>query len=174
MMKAKILVLIGILAGLTSFTGCGTNDPLSTLGGASAPLLDPIFIPGSAQFPGSGFSSGHPYWEFTSGGFFFGGNVLAPANGLVSSMGLDSTSGSSYVTLAHAGRLATRIAGVVPTVRSGDMVIAGQVIGTFVGSGAISFQVLLNGAPVCPLSFISSSFRSQIITYFAAAASLCL
>ena len=173
-MKAKILVVIGILAGLTSFTGCGTNDPLSTLGSTSAPLLDPIFTPGSSSFPGSGFSSGHPYWEFTTGGFFFGGNVLAPANGMVSSLGLDSTSGTSYITVAHSGRLATRIAGIVPTVRSGDMVISGQIIGTFVGSGAISFQVMLNGSPVCPLSFISSTFRSQIFTYFLAAGSLCL
>ncbi|NDG86150.1 MAG: hypothetical protein EBX52_14060, partial [Proteobacteria bacterium] len=97
---------------------------------------------------------------------FYGQNVLAPAKGVVSSLGLDSTTGTSFVTIAHAGRLSTRIAGIVPTVRAGDSVVSGQIIGTFVGSGLINFQVLLNGTPMCPLSFISTSFRQSIVLYF--------
>ena len=169
-------MVIGILAGLTSFTGCGTNDPLSTLGDANPPSLDTIFSANTMSASSAGFTTGHPYWELYSLNFY-GSNVLAPAKGLVSSLGLDSATGTSFVTIAHAGRLSTRIAGIVPTVRSGDMVVAGQIIGTFVntgvGTGSISFQVLLNGTPACPLSFISPSFRSQILLFFAAAGSLC-
>ncbi len=170
----RIWLWIGLVTAFAGGPGCGNLDPLSVFGDTDPPILGPIFTPGSTNFPGFGFSANHPYWEFTSGGFFFGQNVLAPAKGLVSSLGLDAASGSSFVTIAHSGRLATRIAGVVPTVRSGDMIVEGQIIGTFVGTGMITFQVLLNGSAVCPLSFISPTFRSQIFSYFLAAGSLCL
>jgi len=171
---AKIgVVLAVVLVGLRGLTGCGTNDPLSTLGDPNPPTLDTIFSGSGLTASGNGFSSTHQYWElFTLN--FYGSNVLAPAKGLVSSLGLDATTGTSYVTIAHAGRLSTRIAGIVPTVRSGDTVVSGQVIGTFVPTGNISFQVLLNGTPVCPLSFISTNFRSQIWGFTITAGTLCI
>ncbi len=167
-----LTVLFGFLLGSP---GCGNVDPLSVFGDTNPPALEPIFAfgTGGPAIVVNGFTSQSPYWAFTQG-FFFGGNVLAPAKGVVSSLGTDTATNSTFVTIAHSGRLATRIAGVIPTVRSGDMVVSGQIIGTFVGSGMVTLQVLLNGSAVCPLSFISQSFRSQIYPYFQVAGALCI
>ena len=143
-MKTKMVVMIGILAGLIGLHGCGTNDPLSILGDTNPPTLESIFANNSAAASGTGFSSAHPYWELLPSGFIYGTNVLAPAKGFVSSLGFDSATGTNFITIAHGGRLSTRISGVSATVRSGDMVVAGQLIGSFLNSGNISFQVLLS------------------------------
>jgi septal ring factor EnvC (AmiA/AmiB activator) len=61
--------------------------------------------------------------------------------------------------------LSTKIVGITQAVlvRPGDSVVAGQPIGTFYGSNVI-LQVILDNKAVCPLSYMSDSFRSLFFT----------
>ena len=171
-MKNTILSLVLGMSLIIGASGCGnaagTVDPLSLFSDSSLPQLDSI-TPQSYTFNAltSGFSSANPYWVFTSSGTT--GTYLAPAKGIVTSTGVTTLNGTSatYVTIAHSGRLATRIYGMNNLlVRPGDSVVSGQIIGTFVISGSVGFQVLLDGSPVCPLSFMSTTFRQNLSTFY--------
>jgi hypothetical protein len=183
-MKKQMKRILGTCAlllsmtGLSSCGGAGVVDPLSLFGAGSPPQLDPIVSGLNAGvFSGSSFSNSAPYWLFVVNNF--GGLAyVAPADGIVVGSGPISTGGISgvAVTIAHAGKLSTRYIGIAPIVRIGDSVIRGQTIGTltsFGGTGQIAFQVLLDGTPVCPLTFLSATFRAQMNNYFGAAGFLC-
>lgn len=173
------MALLLSMTGLSSCGGAGVVDPLSLFAAGSPPQLDPIVsgLTGGVFTNGTPFSSSTPYWQFTA--VNFGGLAyLAPADGIVIGSGPISTGGISgvAVTIGHAGKLATRFIGIQPTVRIGDSVLRGQPIGTLVsfgGGNQIAFQVLLDGSPVCPLTFLSANFRSQMANYFATAGFLC-
>jgi murein DD-endopeptidase MepM/ murein hydrolase activator NlpD len=161
---------IGLFLGLASLSGCGSAignvDPLSLFNDSSIPDLEPIVQNFTVFNSGQAFSSATPFWRLSNGGGFGGGSFVAPARGIVTSNGYGSFNGISgpALTIVHSGRLATRIVGINPIVRTGDSVIAGQLIGTITGFNATdaAFQVLLDGSPVCPLSFLSVGFRTQI------------
>jgi len=173
MNKMKDLFKFGmLLLSIVSLNGCGNAggsvDPLSLFNDSSIPEIQPIVANfGVFTTTASPFTSSSPFWTLNAfGGAFSGASYLAPARGIVTSSGVGSFHGITgfAITIAHSGRLATRFIGINPVVRTGDSVVAGQLIGTIVGFNPtqVAFQVLLDGAPVCPLSFISSSFRAQL------------
>jgi murein DD-endopeptidase MepM/ murein hydrolase activator NlpD len=173
MEKLKNFLKLGmLLVSLATLNSCGnaggTVDPLSLFNDSSIPELQPIVANfGVFTTTASPFSASNPFWTLNAfGGAFTGASYIAPAKGIVTSSGIGSFNGISgfAITIAHSGRLATRFIGINPVVRTGDSVIAGQLIGTIVGFNAnqVAFQVLLDGTPVCPLSFISSGFRAQL------------
>jgi hypothetical protein len=176
----KLMSVMATLFLAVSVTSCGsasgTVDPLSLFNDSSIPQLDPIINSGYAFTSGQAFSANSPYWVFTNGSAF-GQSYVAPAKGIVTSIGTATFGGITgpYITIVHSGRLATRIIGISPFVRSGDSVISGQQIGTVVAYGlsSIAFQVLLDGTPVCPISYLSTAFRTQFLPYFSSVNSLC-
>ena len=154
---------------LLVLSACGTGaDPLSFLDN-SIPSLGPIYSTGNFQisYLQNGFSSTNTYWTFNST-FSNLGNYVAPANGIITDFGLSTVTGTSgyYLTIMHSTRLTTRIFGIqsTPNARVGDSVVAGQSLATFYVylSSSIAFQVLLDGVPVCPLSYLNSAFRQTI------------
>ena len=162
---------LGMIIGIASCgNSSGTVDPLSLFNDSSIPPLDSIIGSGYSFAGGQTFTNATPYWIFSTIGFS-GTSYIAPAKGIVTSVGVATFGGNvsgPYITIAHSGRLATRIIGITPVVRKGDSVLSGQIIGTVVAysGSSIAFQVLLDGSPVCPVSYMSSSFRSQFLGFF--------
>ena len=172
-MKKTKVFFAGVLM-IFGLSGCGNAggsvDPLSLFNDSSIPQLEPIVQNfGVFTNTGSAFSPQNPFWTLNALAAGFGGaSYIAPARGIVTSSGVGSFNGVTgfALTIAHSGRLATRYIGITPVVRTGDSVVVGQVIGTIVGFNAgnsqVAFQVLLDGVPVCPLSFLSSTFRLSL------------
>ena len=174
----RIFRVLGLVLMVVGVNACGSAtgsvDPLSLFNDSSIPSLEPIFSGASFTTTSGFYTSATPYWVFQNNGAWTGGSYLSAAKGIVTSTGTGSFNGiSGYaVTIAHSGRLATRFVGITPIVRSGDSVLAGQVIGSIIGfsysANQVAFQVLLDGVPVCPLSYVSSNFRAQLNTFFSA------
>jgi len=167
-MKNTVAKILGF--GLIAFqlVSCGTNnDNIDILNSTALPSIN-SFVSGSINSSlTSGFSSTNPYWTFTN---FAGtyGNYLSPARAVVGEIGSTNVTGitTSFITLIHSGRVATRIYGMQTiNVRSGDVVLAGQAVGSFFTTGTLVFQVLVDGAAVCPLSYMSSTFRATFTTF---------
>jgi hypothetical protein len=158
--KFKIGVHASRILALFALTGCGTGgnaiDPLQLMAD-SIPNLQNMQTGSWAgnTITAPFFTSATPYWTFLTTGFSI---FLSPANGYVSEVG------GGAIKIIHSGRFATRMVGLgLINVRSGDYVFSGQNIGTFATTGSITFQVLLDGSPVCPLSFMSTTFRQSFI-----------
>lgn len=139
--------------------GCGTGgnaiDPLQLMEDSIPNLQNMQTGSWSGNTITGPFTSSTPYWTFATTGFSI---FLSPANGYVSEVG------GGAIKIIHSGRFATRMVGLgLINVRSGDYVFSGQNIGTFATTGFITFQVLLDGSPVCPLSFMSTTFRQSFI-----------
>lgn len=163
------MAAIGFTALAASLSGCGTGvDPLAVaVGNGTIPQLGPISTSNFGTFLSGGFNSTTPYWTFNFTSFT--GNYVSPGDGYISQLGLTTINGqqTNYVTIVHTGgRLASRFFGVQNiVVRNGDSVVAGQTIGTFFNSSGVYFQVLLDGNPVCPLSFMSTAFRQSFSSF---------
>lgn len=165
MKKSNTMKFLLALSALIA-TGCGTGiDPVGVaVGNGTLPQLSSI----STTSPGGQltgfFSATTPYWTFANL-FAFGGNYLAPADGIVAQIGFTTINSTqvNYVTILHTGgRLASRFYGVQNiVVREGDSVFAQQAVGTFYNGAGVTFQVLLDGNPVCPMSFMSATFRAN-------------
>lgn len=171
-MKTLKYLIAATALGVTGFFlgGCGTGvDPIAVaVGNGTIPQLGPISLTGG--FAGNltnGFTSNTPYWTFNF--VSFAGNYVAPADGVVAQVGFTTINGTqtNFITLVHTGgRLATRFYGVQSiVVRVGDSVFVGQTIGTFYQANGVYFQVLLDGNPVCPLSFLSSAARQSYTSW---------
>ena len=164
----KSLLLSSVL--WFGLSGCGTGyDPLDILDN-SIPSLGPIVAGGAySSYLTQTFSSSNPYWLFSTGfSGFYGGGYLAPARGIVSALGTTTISGVSgfYVTILHSGRMMTSIYGLqTPSMRVGDSVASGQVIGTFYSGSQVAFQVLLDGSAVCPLSYMNAEGRAGLSSW---------
>ena len=166
----KAIVGISLVLGLSACGGAnGVVDPITLFSDNSIPNLNAIVANGFAgQTLVGNFTPSTPYWIMT--GSFVGAPVVSPANGIVTSTGITVIDGNSvtYVAIAHSGRISTAIYGMQNViVRAGDSVRAGVSLGAFVGWGAnrVAFQVLLDGVAICPLSFMSDSFRSTLATF---------
>jgi murein DD-endopeptidase MepM/ murein hydrolase activator NlpD len=163
------MAAIGFIAMAFSLGACGTGvDPLAVaVGNGSIPQLGPISTSNFGTFLSSGFSSTTPYWTFNFTSFT--GNYLSPGDGYIAQIGVTTVASqqTNFVTIVHTGgRLASRFFGVQNiVVRTGDSVVAGQPIGTFFNSSGVYFQVLLDGNPVCPLSFMSTAFRQSFSAF---------
>lgn len=153
--------LAAILA--VSVTSCGNNDPLE-LFNEPLPQLSTITSGGSYGLTVP-YTPSTPYWQFPT--FGVSSNALAPARGQIAEIGLDTqfNSGGYYVKIIHSGRMATKIVGInqAVLVRAGDYVVAGQPIGLFF-SGSVYLQVIVDNKAVCPLSYMSDTFRSTFYT----------
>ncbi len=160
---------LGILCLSLTISGCGSSstDPLTVLGSAPFPQLNSITSGNTYNTLYSAYTQANPYWTFATG-VWTSINYLAPANGVVSQVGAAS-SGGNYVVMLHSGRLATKLVGLsLVQVRSGDTVTAGQTIGEFTSLYGVQFYVLVDGAPVCPLSYLSPAFRQTLVGFFGA------
>jgi hypothetical protein len=151
---------LGLIALSTS---CGTNqDNIELLNSTNLPVLN-SFASSPAYGLGDFYSSTTPYWLFSTAGF---GNLLAPARGIVGEIGsstIPNLTGTSFVTIIHSGRMATRIHGLqTVSVRSGDAVLSGANLGSFFSASSTAFQVFLDGASVCPLSYVTSVISANI------------
>ena len=166
--QTVIMMFLGVL--VLSASGCGSNtvDPIQMMD-PSFPALNTIQNGNiSNTITAPGFNSNTPYWTFNNLGGLYGGSYVAPAAGIVSEIGLTTVTGvqTSYLVILHSGRLATKISGLqVPTVQVGSSVVPGQIIASFVTSGPTTFQVLVDGSPVCPLSYMSTGFRQTFTTF---------
>ena len=154
--------ILGIAMLSVQLVSCGTNtDNIDILNSTNIPALENFATAGLiySSLSGLGFTSTTPYWTFAAGAY---GSYFAPARGIVTEVGTSTLSaGASFITIVHSGRLATKVHGLqLINVRPGDAVVAGSAVGSFFG-GAIAFQVLLDGSAVCPLSFLSSTFRNS-------------
>jgi len=169
MTKLSAMVLLGI-----SLVGCGQSvDPIKAVARDTfAPLS--YFSSNAGTFAGvltQPFNPSAPFWSFGAGvSIFNGGTYLSPADGTVTQLGLTTINSTqtNFVSIVHTSRLATRFYGLQQiTVRQGDFVFQGQAVGIFIGTGTITFQVLLDGNPVCPLSFMGDAFRAtfQSLTF---------
>lgn len=172
------IVGISLVLGLSACGGAnGVVDPITLFSDNSIPKLNAIVANG---FVGSTLSSpftpSTPYWLMN--GTVLGAPVVAPANGIVTSTGLTTINGTSvtYVAVAHSGRISTAIYGMQNViVRAGDSIRAGDSLGSFVGfTGQVAFQVLLDGVAICPLSFMSDSFRATLTNAFFGSVAPCL
>jgi hypothetical protein len=172
------ILALSFSLGMSACGGAnGVVDPITLFSDNSIPKLNAIVANG---FVGSnlfaGFSPSAPYWILN--GSLLGAPVVAPANGIVTSTGITTINGSSltYVATAHSGRISTAIYGMQNViVRAGDSVRSGDTLGSFVGVGnQVAFQVLLDGAPICPLSFMSDAFRITLGTSFFGSIAPCL
>lgn len=155
-MKTKIIALQVLL--LSFLTGCGSGvDPLSLMTDDAFPPLETIIQnTGLYTSLNTPYTKTTPYWTFAAFGAV---NYISPQSGIVAEQGVES--GLNFVRIIHSGRLATKILGLnTITVRSGDRVAAGQIIGLF-SNVPVQFQVLVDGSAVCPLSYMSTTFRGS-------------
>jgi len=142
--------------------GCGTagNDPVAVLGD---PMITPtLLLPFSnsiASATQSLYTSGHDNFEWT----FFANQTVsvgAPAEGLVVEAD-SSVAGASYIVIYHNARVSTRLSKLAAiSVRPGDRVVAGQVIGS--STTTLQFYVVQEKSSVCPYTFITPEARLYI------------
>lgn len=150
-------LLLGLSAcgqGIDPLTGLSSVDPLSV---GQSSLAFPLLPVGSSFFTVQ-FNSGNE-WILVGG--YIGTQAKAAAAGVVVSV--DTT----QVTILHNSRLSTRIGGITPSgITLGSYVVQGQVVGVVASltSSGVPFAVLVDNVTVCPLSFMTSTARQQIIT----------
>ena len=139
-----------------------SSQAFAQLNSPGFPVLEK-FASNGAFNSGMPFTDETPYWAFNGDVY---GNAIAPAKGIVASVEVSKlVPGTTSITLMHTDRLSSKIAGISGvTVRAGDFVAAGQIIGIFVPSSSIVFQTLLDSNPICPLSFVSSNFRKSLFS----------
>lgn len=161
-MKNKMTKIFAMSVLLMQLVGCGANqDNLEILNSTNIPSLGTFFSSGSFSV-NSQYSSSAPYWILSSGSY---GSYLSPARGVIAEIGTSSViPGTSYVTIIHSGRVATRVHGIsgLLGVRSGDVIVAGGTVASFFTTTTVAFQVLLDGTSVCPLSYMDATVLSSI------------
>ncbi|MGK5088399.1 M23 family metallopeptidase [Bdellovibrionota bacterium FG-2] len=162
------LVMLGASA-------CGTagNEPMSTLGDPNKTFVGEIALPVAV----TSFNTLTPFSASTDGfelnntlAVAVSQNVAAPLAGYVS--GIDST----QIVIVHNAHVATRLSRLASvSVRIGDYVSAGQVVGTSAATGGIVVRlaVIVDGVAVCPYSYLSASARSDINSRILAGQILC-
>lgn len=159
----KISLSVVLFAQSFWMQGCGTGvDPL-ILFDDSLPTLGPITSGSIAgSFLTQVYTEANPYWIFNNASF--AGNFLAPANGVVTEITTNS------ISILHSARILSKIEGFSSiNVRLGDTVYAEQALAFFIGGTPVKFQVFLDGNAICPLSFLSQSFRASMINFNAGA-----
>lgn len=160
-----------VLTSVFAISACGSGSSTANVNpvdlfdaSTTAPSLDAI-IPANSNFnttlPVQGFTTANPRFIFSSVSFY-GGSYLAPGAGIVTDVGATTLNGVTltYVRILHTGLLSTIVYGIqLPNVRPGDGVVSGQIIGNYVSSGQVGFEVRVRDQPVCPLSYLSTAFR---------------
>lgn len=164
-MMNKIYKILGSIFLATQLMSCGANtDSIDILNSTNIPEIG-SFASTPTYGAGSAYTSVNPFILFTTTGF---GSYLAPARGFVAEVGtsnLTGFTGTTFVTIIHSGRVATRVHGIQSiVVRPGDVVYAGGTVGLFYTTSQVAFQVLVDGASVCPLSYFSPTMRSQLFS----------
>lgn len=160
--KAKVAMSVLVVSFLVS--GCGSGvEPLNAIG-------DPTRVPEIAMPLASGnfnpglitpFSAGNDGFSIISTAL--NAPVLAPISGFVT--GVDISTGT--VTIYATPRFSARVVNVqnAGAIRLGDYVTAGQSsLGTATIGTTVRFSVILDGAAVCPYSYLSTDTRTSINT----------
>jgi murein DD-endopeptidase MepM/ murein hydrolase activator NlpD len=149
--------------------GCGQgNEPLASLGDPSSQYLSTFQLPlnvSTISFSSFvAYSSSTPYWQFNSNNYTSSTTIVAPASGEV----IYADSGTQTIKIMHNSYTVSVIVGVTPSsVTPGTYVTAGAQIGTLQSLYTfVKFQILINGTAVCPLSYLTSTARGQLSTYF--------
>jgi hypothetical protein len=161
-MKTRFTLLALSLFGLAS---CGTGtDPTTLLG-------DPAVLPEMGlPLSTSVITTITPYGAGIDG-FQFMPNaisqpVAAPVGGTIVDLNTTLNEGYYAVTIMSSPRMVVRVSRLAPTysVRVGDVVSAGQLIGTTSSTAAVAVQVTawLDGVLVCPYSYFTQDARTQI------------
>ncbi len=158
------LVLISLTA-----TACGQGtDPMTVLGDPSRPVVGTMSLPLSSSTAGVTLSNG--FNSSTNAFILTGWNngisvpaIIAPVSGVISQVDV----GSQTVTIMANSRVSVQLTYVTPIYQVGAYVTQGAQIGTAVMTQSqVKFAVLADGVPVCPLSYLSTSARSQLYTYY--------
>ncbi len=147
-------VKLGLGLALLS-AGCGNSyEPLAVLypnSGATVTLASP-----GGTFS-SGFSSATPYFTFNNT------VALAPAAGFVTDVALEA--GNTYiVSMYHSQRLQTQIGGLAASsVRKGDYLAAGAVVGTPTVTNQFRLTAYRDGAVSCPYFDMTAAVRAALV-----------
>jgi murein DD-endopeptidase MepM/ murein hydrolase activator NlpD len=177
-------LLLSLLCGCTiAISGCGSgNEPFSMLQDPSGVpgLSIPLPVNTFASVTGFGAQSAYTGGGITDGFEFnyttFSGqpNVTAPGPGTVTQIDPNLDAGLYAVTIFHNAHLTSRVSRIsAVTVRTGDFVNTGEVIGTLGLYTVISTlpRVRLavyvdGGAATCPLSYLTATARAQFTSSF--------
>jgi len=157
-----LLVCLGAVA-------CGQGqEPIANLGDPSQSLGPGLALPMSVTgltfntfVP---FSSAKPSWGLTGAYTGLVTPIVAPGTGFV----MTADSASQTVSILHNSHIYTKVVGVIPAgVTVGSYVAGGSQIGTVAnGFNTITFSVYADGVAVCPLSYLTSTARGQLLTSF--------
>jgi hypothetical protein len=151
-----------------SLVGCGQgSDPLSSLGdpNQAISLSSPVANTAVNGTNFTAFSTAHPSLEWVFIASLASVAVTAPAAGIVSAV--DATVNAASVTIYHNSRMSTLVSKLGSiTARVGDVVTQGQQLGTLnSATPTLAYAVLLDGAAICPLSFLSAEARAFITSH---------
>lgn len=160
--KNRLFKILAVCAIALPMVGCGaSSDNIDILNSSAFPEINNFSTTTltSGAF-GSAYTTETPYWIFNSGGY---GSYLSPAKGFVAEIGASNIiTGGSYVSIVHSGRMMTRVHGIQTlNVRPGDAVLSGSIVGGFITTTQIAFQVFVDNVAVCPLSYMSMNFRNS-------------
>lgn len=160
-MKSKILILIGVSIVLTA-CGQGT-EPFSTLGdptqGNGPGLSFPVSL--NQAYPLTPYSSSTNGFQLP--GQLVSTQVTSPGPGIIVAVNTATPS----VTIQHNVHVASMISNIsLGTVQVGSYVSTGTAIGTVSVAGYLTFSVLVDGAYVCPLSYLTAAARKQIVSTY--------
>jgi len=145
--------------------GCAANlDPLGDLLGNPATMpFGQMNLPLSASVASVGLSapyrSGTPYFRLTGMGYQT--QVFAPIDGLVvQNMG-------TTLKILYNARVSVVLGGFLSSAVAGVRVFRGAAVGTVssMSSQQVTFEVDVDGVPVCPLGFLNSQALSQLYSY---------
>lgn len=163
--KSLTAALIALATVCSSGCGQGT-DPWSNMGDPGMAIGPGLRLPLNGQvFAFTPYSSSNPQWGLQGNGIFVGGTtqVFAPGSGYV----MIADSGGQTVTIVHNAHIQTKVVGVLPTgLAVGSFVAAGAQIGTIpnaLTNNTLNFSVIVDGASVCPLSYLTAAARQQVV-----------
>ncbi|HAR42051.1 MAG TPA: hypothetical protein DCS07_05385 [Bdellovibrionales bacterium] len=142
-----------ILAAMTAsvLIGCGEGkDPIAMIAnGGSTPTLSFPFTPAGLTANRDGFLLTAPV----------NGVLASPVTGVVTL--IEAVSNSYAITIYYNSTYSVRMSqlNMIPQVRVGEAVQAGQLLGTVVNNPQILFSLFQNGASVCAYSYLDAAAR---------------
>jgi len=154
-MKMRVTLLAIVIVSV--FSGCGEGkDPIGMF--ANEGTVPTLAFPFTPQAPVTSNKDGLILPVNISSVA-----VTAPVAGLVTL--IEMVTGATYsITIYYNSVYSVRIAqlNVVPTIRVGEYVQAGQLLGTVSGTAQVLFSVFQNGANVCSYSYLDTTARTIV------------
>ncbi|GEM_PF-1175050 len=146
--------------------GCGSNqDPMGNLlGNPSLMPFGMMNLPLGSSMTGvvlnGPYTQASPYFSLTGSGFSLQTQIYAPISGLVvENLG-------TKVKILYNARVSVVLGGFSSSTFAGVYVPQGSVVGTVASLGApVTFEIDVDGKPVCPLSFLSTQAKASLYSY---------